>query len=145
MAESHVVSALIKKRAELAGKIEHLQGEIKKAALDLDNVEATLKLFDPEINIAAISPRKVPHAHIAYRGEASRILLEALRESVGPLSTIELNEKVMEAMGLDRNDKGICNLMMKRTAANLRHWQNKRGTIRAIAGAGQVNLWELVR
>jgi hypothetical protein len=44
----HVVTALIAKRAELAGQIEHLQAEVKRATIALDNVESTLRLFAPD-------------------------------------------------------------------------------------------------
>ena len=47
----HVVTALIEKRRELAGKIEGLQGQLKQAVVDLDNVESTLRLFAPEIDL----------------------------------------------------------------------------------------------
>jgi hypothetical protein len=77
----HVVTALIAKRAELAGQIEHLQGQVRQAAIALDNVESTLRLFAPDIDMASIAPRAVPTAHHAFRGEVSRIILESLRSS----------------------------------------------------------------
>jgi hypothetical protein len=45
MAESHVVAALISKRAELAGLIEHQQKEMRRLADDLAHLDATLRLF----------------------------------------------------------------------------------------------------
>ncbi len=45
MAESHVVMALISKRAELAGLIEHQQKEMGRLADDLAHLDATFKLF----------------------------------------------------------------------------------------------------
>jgi len=78
----HVVTALIAKRAELAGQIEHTQGEVKRLTIALDHVEETLRLFAPDIDIGAISPRPVPPAHHAFRGEVSRIILESLRTAL---------------------------------------------------------------
>jgi hypothetical protein len=43
----HTINALIRKRAEIAGQIESLQGQLKRATLDRDNVEATLRLSLP--------------------------------------------------------------------------------------------------
>jgi len=91
----HVVTALIAKRAELAGQIEHAQGEVKRLTIALDHVEETLRLFAPDIDVAAISPRPVPPAHQAFRGEVSRIILESLRTATGPLSTVQLTSRVM--------------------------------------------------
>src|SRR5712671_4694777 len=90
----HVVTALIAKRAEIAGQIEHQQGELKRLTIALDHVEETLRLF---------APRPVPPAHHAFRGEVSRIILESLRTAVGPLSTTQLTERVMKARALDAN------------------------------------------
>ena len=144
MAEPHVVTALIKKRAELAGQIEHLQAQLRQTVVALDNVEATLRIFDPEIDLGQIAPRKVPTAHHAFRGEVSRIVLEALREATRPLSTTQLAEHVMRERGLDVNDKALCRVMSRRVGACLRNW-GRQGAIRSMLGPGQVNLWEIVR
>lgn len=47
MAEPHVISALVRKRAELAGDIENAHEALRKMVLDLENLDATLVLFDP--------------------------------------------------------------------------------------------------
>jgi hypothetical protein len=140
----HVVTALIAKRAEIAGQIEHLQGQMRRATIDLDHVEETLRLFAPEIDIAGISPRPVPPMHHAFRGETSRIILESLRKAVGPLSTTQLNERVMRERNLDTNDKRLRRTMTHRVGACLRHWKRERGVIRSMPGPGQVLLWELI-
>jgi len=87
MKNDHVVSGLIAKRAELAGKIESLQAQVKQAVIELDHIDAALRIFDPNIDLEAITPRRVPNAHHAFRGEVSRIVLEALRKTRRPMST----------------------------------------------------------
>lgn len=142
MAEPHVITALIRKRAELAGQIEHLQGQLRQTVIALDNVEATLRVFDPAIDLGEVAPRKVPTAHHAFRGEISRIVLEALRETTRPLSTSQLTERVMRERGLDTGDKVLCRVMGRRIGACLRHWK-MRGAVRAIRQGNQVSFWEL--
>jgi hypothetical protein len=141
----HVVTALIAKRAELAGQIEHLQGQVRQATIALDNVESTLRLFAPDIDMGSITPRPVPPAHHAFRGEVSRIVLESLRKAVGPLSTTAITERVMKERGLDVNDTTLARTMGRRVGACLNHWRRVRGMVRSIPGPGQVLLWELVR
>jgi hypothetical protein len=141
----HVVTALIAKRAEIAGQIEHLQGQLKQATVALDNVESTLRLFAPDIDMAGIAPRPVPTAHHAFRGEVSRIILESLRTAVGPLSTTALTERVMKGRGLDVNDVALKRTMGRRVGACLNHWRRVRGVVKSIPGPGMVNLWEVVR
>jgi hypothetical protein len=141
----HVLTALIAKRSELAGLIENLQGQVKQAAVHLDNVEATIRLFAPDIDLTPYNPRPVPPIHHAFRGETSRIVLETIRNAAGPLSTNQMTETIMKARGLDLNDLRMRRVMQQRVGACLRHWEKDRGVIRSAKGPGQVLLWELVR
>jgi hypothetical protein len=145
MTDTHVVSALKTKRSQVAGQIEALQGQLRQATIDLDHVEAALRLFDPEVDLAALSPRKVAPILYDTKGDTGRIILETLRTSMRPLSTAQVNEAVMKARALDTNDRALCRMMMRRTNANLKHWSRKRGLIRSMPGPGQQLLWEVVR
>jgi hypothetical protein len=49
----------------------------------------------------------------------------------------------MKARNLDTNDRALCRMMMRRTNANLKHWQKKRGLIRSMLGLGRQLLWEV--
>jgi hypothetical protein len=139
----HVVTGLISKRAELAGRIEHLQGQLRQAVIDLDHVEAALRLFDPDVDMAALPARKVAPILYDTKGDTGRVILETLRTATKPLSTAQVCEAVMIARRLDTNDKGLCRVMMRRTNANLKHWAKKRGLIRSMPGVGQQLLWEV--
>lgn len=145
MADTHVVSALKEKRIQLASQIESLKGQLHKAVIDLDHVEATLRLYVPDIQMSELGARKVPQVLADIHGETGRVILDSLRVATAPLTTAALCEAVMKARGLDSDDKGLCRLMMKRTVANLKHWHKKRGLIRPLPGPGQQFVWELVR
>ena len=142
MAELHVVSALIAKRAELAGQIERIQAELRQAVTDLDHIDASLRIFKPDIDLAEISPRRVPPVHQSFRGEVSRVILEALRATTRPLDTVELGKRVMEARGLDTGDKQLVRTFSRRAGACLREWRD-RGIVRSSPGPGQRSVWEL--
>ena len=47
MAESHVVSALVAKRAEIAGVIAQTERQLGQFRADLVHLDATLRLFAP--------------------------------------------------------------------------------------------------
>lgn len=139
MTDTHVVSALKAKRIHCASQIESLQGQIRQAVIDLDHVEAALRLFDPNVDMAALPPRKVAPVLYDTKGDTGRIILETLRTATRPLTTAAVCEAVMLARGLDTNDKGLCKLMMKRTFANLKHWQRKRGLMALVLGTSRPN------
>lgn len=145
MAETHVVSALKEKRIKLATEIERIRETLRQRVIDLDHCEATLKLFDPTVQISDLGPRKVPQVLADIHGDTGRVILDTLREATAPLSTTKLCETIMKARGLDTDDKALCRLMMKRTVANLKHWSTKRGLIRSMPGRGQEYVWEIVR
>ena len=78
-------------------------------------------------------------------GDASGLILDALRNASAPLSSSNVCEAIMSARGLDTDDEALCRLMMKRTLANVKHWSRERVLIRPMPGIGQEVLWELVR
>jgi len=47
MAESHVVSALVNKRAEIAGMITRTEQQLGQFRADLVRLDATIRLFAP--------------------------------------------------------------------------------------------------
>jgi hypothetical protein len=139
----HVVTALIAKRAELAGRIEHLQEELRQAVVDLDNVEATLRIFAPDLEIPDLAPRQVAPALPAMKGDTSRILLNAIHTAGRPPTTNELTEAVMKAKGLDIENAPLFRVMSKRVGACLRQLKNQRGIVRSMPGPGQQHLWQI--
>jgi len=142
MAETHVVSALIRKRAEIAGQIEQAQSDLRQLIIDLDNLDATIRLFKPNIDLEEIRPKPLPPRHHAYKGEISRIVLEALRQSQKPLTAQEIAQHVMAERGLNTADKRLVRLIGKRVGACLRN-NRDRGVARSEKTNGQHLLWRL--
>ena len=142
MAEPHVVTALIRKRAEIAGVIEHHQTMLRQAIIDLDNLDATLRLFVPDIDLEDIRLQPVPPRHAAFKGEVSRIVLAALREAKEPMTAQELAQHVMAARGLNTADKRLVQIIGKRVGACLRHWR-ARGVLQSSKGSGPLLIWSL--
>jgi hypothetical protein len=56
MTNSHVVSALRRKRAEISGHIHDLEKRIARQRANLANLDATIKLFSPGTNPDDIPP-----------------------------------------------------------------------------------------
>jgi hypothetical protein len=101
------VTALIAKRAELAGKIEYHQAAAHQLMLDLDAIDSALLLFKPDIELEAIKPRPMPPRHAAYKGEVARIVLATLRNAKRACSTQELAMHIMAERGMDTADKRL--------------------------------------
>ncbi len=143
MVNEHVLSGIMRKRAELAGKLEHHQAVVRQLFIDLDNVDATIRMFDPDIELNEIRPKPLPPRHAAYKGEVARIILATLRDAKRPCSTQELTMHVMAERGMNTADKRLVKTVTKRVGACLRHHRLK-GLLRSSKGLGDHLVWEVV-
>ena len=142
MKNEHTINALMRKRAEIAGRIEHHQTHLRQAIIDLDNLDATLRLFQPDIDLEEIRPKPFPPRNVAFKGEVARIVLEALRQSKGPMTAQQLAQHFMAQRGLNTADKKQVRIVGKRIGACLRH-HRARGVLRSIPGRGPELLWDI--
>jgi len=111
--------------------------------IDLDSLDATIRLFDPEIDLVEIKPKPLPARNQAFRGEVSRILLGTLRKAGKLLPTHEIALHVMASRSLNTADKPLLRIISKRVNAGLRHYR-KQGLIRSTVGPNRMMLWEVV-
>lgn len=144
MTDSHVLTGLVRKRAELAGQIEGAQTSLRQLIIDLDHMDATLRLFKPDIDLEDIRPKPLPPRHSAFRGEVARIVFDTLWQSQESMTTRDLAMHVMAERGLNTADKGLVRTVQKRVGACLR-WHRSKGTLRSHEGPGQFMLWEISR
>ena len=66
MAESHVVSALASKRAEIAGMIARTQQQLGQFRADLVHLDATIRLFAPAMEPETILPKRVSQSGLWF-------------------------------------------------------------------------------
>ncbi|MFB1033697.1 MAG: hypothetical protein QMB77_09405, partial [Aliarcobacter cryaerophilus] len=99
MADSHVISALVKKRAELRGDIIHYKQLLSSLDKDLQTIDATIKIFDVDYDISSIKPVIKSRNRFFNNGEAKVLVLEVLKSSNLPLST----DKISEIIATNRN------------------------------------------
>jgi len=140
-----MVAGLIQKRSEIAAEIEALQRQVKAATAQFDRVEATIRIFQPDIDFGGLMFSPVPPRHAAFKGEVTRILIETLRDSKEPISTAELTETLMRARGLPVGDKRLRRTMLGRVGSTLSGLRRKKGIVNSMPGEGQTLLWRLER
>ena len=138
----HVLSGLIRKRAEIAGALEGAQSQVRQLIIDIDNVDATIRLFAPDIDLEEIRPKPLPPRHAAFKGEISRAIMEVMRESGEAFTTHDLTVRVMSARSLNQADLRLVRAMQKRIGAALRNLR-ERGTVESEIGKGGRARWRL--
>jgi hypothetical protein len=104
MAETHVISALTTKRAELAGLIEYHHKETSRLSEEVKTLDLTIKLFDPDYRIYSIKPKRYQRKNEFFKhGEAHKLMLDILREAASPISTIAIADEAKSRKGLELN------------------------------------------
>jgi hypothetical protein len=137
-----MVAGLVAKRQEIAAQIEASQRQVKEAVALFDRVEATIRIFKPDMDFGELSERPVPPAHNAFKGEVRRILLTTLRDASAPLSTSDLTEVLMQARGLPLDDRRLRRTMLGRVGSSLNTLRRKHGVVKSTPGTDGLLLWE---
>lgn len=109
------VQGLIRKRADLAGEAAALRDQLDAKLTALDHVDATIRVFMPDIDLEDLPTRAAPPALTGTRGEFQRFLIDALRKAEGPLTTHDLARLVMEQRGMNVADRVTFKLISERT------------------------------
>ena len=146
MTESHAVSALRAKRAEVARRVHAVEDQLKHLRAALANIDAVLPLFEKEARDDPDSILARPlHRRSRYfaSGEVQHRCREALREAAGPLSSKEIAAILMSAKGLSKNDPQIRRYVADSVLPVLRRLV-QRGFAKKT-GEGPSTRWEIVR
>lgn len=141
MAGRHVIGALREKRAELSGRLRQLEQQLAQQRANLAHLDATMRLFDPQIRPSDIRPRQ-PRARNAWfrPGECLRLIYDELREATQPATTRELAERIMRRKSIPPTDDRGRELVQKTLLGSL---NRAKTTIARVETAGVVS-WRLI-
>lgn len=102
MSQPHVISALTDKRAELLGLIEHHQAHIQRLSINVDQLDATMLLFDADYDFKKAKSKGIRVTNPWFKqGEVPRLLLELLGRSEQPITTTLLTDTLIQMKGID--------------------------------------------
>ena len=86
----NTVAGLVAKHKELSDLREKYRAEIKKLTVDIDHLDAAIRLFDPNADTSPI--KEYVTKHRALKGSVKRFILSAFREATGPLTSRQIAE-----------------------------------------------------
>jgi hypothetical protein len=105
MAEPHVIGALRNKRAELAGIVLSLKQQLVQRRASLTHLDATMRLFDPELRPEEIRPRRQRTCNAWFRpGECLRLVYDVLRDAAEPVRAPDLVARIMAMKSISASD-----------------------------------------
>lgn len=142
MAETHVISALVKKRSEVSGKIKHYENLLKKAKTDLQSIDQTIHLFDESYDLRSIKSKRVHKERYFKTGEAKVMILDMLRTSEDPLSTNNISKQLAFSRGINKKENFDASHFQKVIFASLERCE-KNGLIERIGKDGLSIIWQI--
>ena len=141
MAGLHVIGALRNKRAELAGTLRQLEQQLVQQRANLTHLDATLRLFDPDIRPTDIRPKQQRARNVWFRpGECLRLIYDELRDATQPVTTRELAEGIMRVKAIPAADDHRRELVQKTLLGSL---NRANQTIARVETAGVIS-WRLI-
>lgn len=107
MAEPHVITALIQKRADLAGELAETEARVIAIRANIEHVDCCLALFGYKPDPQDIPPRRRQRGRIFRRGELSRMVYDILRAATGPISNREIAARIVAIMNWDQENEDL--------------------------------------
>lgn len=102
MADPHVITALVAKRAELAGEIGKLDERRAAIKAHIANIDAVLRLFLYKGDPATIKPKRKRN-WMFRRGELMRMVADIERAATRPLHKDDIAREILTRKGWARD------------------------------------------
>lgn len=140
MSESHVVTGLVAKRAEMSGLIQECQAEIDRIANEISHIDATIKLFSPEFDLRSIRAKQRRKQNKYFKpGECPRLVLDILRKTACAMTSRRISEAMMQVKGIEPNAEMID--QMQRNALGVLKILENKGLVVQGTPEGLARTW----
>jgi hypothetical protein len=125
---------------ELAGVVRQLEQQLVQQRTNPAHLDATMRLFDPDIQPKQIRPKQPPARNAWFRpGECLRLIYNELRDAAQPITTRELAERIRRVKAMPATDDRQRELVQKTLLGSL---NRAKETIARVETAGVVS-WRL--
>ena len=124
MGTTFVISGLVAKRAELAGRMEDLERQKAKLRAELRHIDHSLAIFgykDPPRDIKPIRPKD----YRFRRRELWMLIREIESEAVSKPANREIALTIMERKGWDIHDRELV-AKITDSVKSAKNWQNRK-------------------
>ena len=102
MGQTHIISGLVTKRAEIDGQIIARLAEIKDLKQVLHHLDRTIKVFSPEFDLRTIRATRTNTRNTLFaHGEAQRLVLGVMRECGVAMTSRQIADRLIERKGFE--------------------------------------------
>lgn len=142
MADTHVISALTKKRSEAAGIIAHHRKEIERLSEELRVIDSVIKLFEPDFDFRKVRTKEYRERNLFLKqGEATRMVLDVLRGSEVAMTSRQIAEHLLQRKSVEHNARNV-EALQNSTLNVLKRLENK-GLIIQSDKVGAARTWRI--
>jgi hypothetical protein len=135
---------LIEKRRELSGELKHYQLIINKLTTDLNAIDISISLFDPNIKPRELKPIRFSTKNRYFKhSETITLVFDVLREADEPIITSDLVKQVMIKKEYDPTDKELYAGIFGTVRATLNAQEKKGILIFNSDGPGKDGYWSI--
>lgn len=148
ISNSHVISALVSKHAELLGLVEHHQALLDTHTKELEHISASIKIFEPNYKLKSIKKKPVRTKNRFFEhGESKRLCMDVMRNYGKSMITTEIVEAVAKVKNIDLSyEEQITVDNFYKTIANSLRSLDKDGYVKVVENgekSNQKKRWEL--
>jgi hypothetical protein len=137
--ELQIIGALRDKRSELVGVVGRLEQQLAEHRVSLTHLDATMRLFDPDLLLQDSDPQQRERVSWFRAGECLRVIYDVLREAPTPLTTRDIARRVIAAKDMTVADERTQALIQKTILASL---SRAKATIERLEVDGVVS-WQV--
>ena len=119
MGQTHIVSGLVTKRAEIDGQIISKLAEIKDLKQILHHIDRTIKVFSPEFDLRTIRATRTNTRNALFaHGETQRLVLGVMREYGDCMTSRQITDAIIERKGFEASaitqvQKNVLNVLRR--------------------------------
>jgi hypothetical protein len=139
MERPNTVAGLMEKRRTLAARLKIVQGEVQALTVDIDALDTVLRLFAPEIDGRTLKAKRLPSPFHAAKGELQRLVLDTIRETGGPVTSLMVAERFCAARGMTPDDRTI--ITIRGRVGSIIGKMKQKGALCQVPLAGTYKGW----
>jgi hypothetical protein len=124
MGDLQVIGGLRDKRSELIELVGCLEQQLADHRVSLTHLDATMRLFDPNLLLADTDLHQRERVSWFRPGECLRTIYDVMREAPQPLTTRDVARRVIAAKGISIADDRTQSLIQKTILASLSRAKN---------------------
>ena len=119
MGDLQIIGVLRDKRSELVGVVGRLEQQLADYRGSLTHLDATMRLFDPDLLLQDSDPQQRERVSWFRPGECLRVIYDVLREAPAPLTTRDVAKHVIAVKAISVADERTQALIQKTILASL--------------------------